>query len=177
MRPALRLSLLLSSLCLAAGALAQSQLWEWVVEEGGTSRRVISDRPPPPGLKNVRITKRPGGAPVSASAPAAGGASERPAVEAKRPEEAIAINRADPELLARKKQADEVANAQKREADQAVALVKQQNCEKAREAQAQLDSGVRISNTGADGNREVLDDAGRAAQQRRITQAIQASCS
>ena len=40
-----------------------------------------------------------------------------------------------------------------------------------------MDSGVRVSlSTNAKGEREVLDDAGRAAENKRIQLAIDASC-
>ena len=66
--------------------------------------------------------------------------------------------------------------AKKKAEEQKVAAARADNCKRARSAKADLDSGVRIARTNAKGEREVLDDAQRAAEQKRIAGIIQSDC-
>ncbi len=57
-----------------------------------------------------------------------------------------------------------------------MAKLKASNCEKARANQALMESGVRVSITNAKGEREILDDAARAAEAKKIRTVIEANC-
>ena len=63
----------------------------------------------------------------------------------------------------------------KEEAD-SLNKIKATNCEKAKANQALLDSGVRMAVTNAKGEREFLDDAARATEQRRIRTVMETNC-
>src|SRR6476661_6960686 len=80
------------------------------------------------------------------------------------------------DLEARKKQA-EAAEAEKKKAqDAAMAEAKADNCKRAREAKATLDSGIRLSRVNAQGEREILDDNQRAAEGQRLQDIIGRDC-
>jgi hypothetical protein len=170
-------------LCLAcAGAQAQ---WQWVDKDG---RKVFSDRAPPPEIPARNILKQPGAgrarrrhrgvaAPAGAEAPsgAASSAAAAPGATTRRwvrPGSPVSTrnwptrkNRPKPLRLAKAK-ADE-DRVQKARAD---------NCERAKANKALMDSGVRVSHTKANGEREILDDAGRAAELKRIQIVMETNC-
>ncbi len=54
--------------------------------------------------------------------------------------------------------------------------VKADNCERAKANKALMDSGVRVSHTKPNGEREILDDAGRAAELKRIQTVMETNC-
>ena len=57
-----------------------------------------------------------------------------------------------------------------------VAQVRAENCARAKQAKASLDSGVRMAVTNAKGEREIMDDAARAAESKRIQGIIASDC-
>ncbi|MBX9817281.1 MAG: DUF4124 domain-containing protein, partial [Burkholderiaceae bacterium] len=60
--------------------------------------------------------------------------------------------------------------------EERVAKAKIENCARAKQAKATFDSGVRLSRTNAAGEREVMDDAARAAEAQRIQGIINTDC-
>ena len=168
------------SLCLACAA-GHAQ-WQWVDKDG---RKVFSDRAPPPDIPARSILKQPGGssraipapaatAPAVAEAPAAA-ASTAPATEG----QALGTPRlsgVDKDLAEKKKQAEAAALAKARADEERVLKAKADNCERARANKALMDSGVRVSHTKPNGEREILDDAGRAAELKRIQIVMETNC-
>jgi hypothetical protein len=154
------------------GATAQAQ-WQWLDKSG---RKVFSDQPPPSDIPAKNILKQPGKAAVSAPAAAV---AAQPAATASAPAPTVAappLSAQDKDLLARKNQAEAEAQAKvKAEADR-LARIKATNCEKARANQTLMDSGVRVAVTNAKGEREILDDAARAEEQRKIRTVIDSNC-
>jgi hypothetical protein len=154
------------------GATAQAQ-WQWLDKSG---RKVFSDQPPPSDIPAKNILKQPGKAAVSAPAAAV---AAQPAATASAPAPTVAappLSAQDKDLLARKNQAEAEAQAKvKAEADR-LARIKATNCEKARANQTLMDSGVRVAVTNAKGEREILDDAARAEEQRKIRTVIDTNC-
>ncbi|MES2413015.1 MAG: DUF4124 domain-containing protein [Pseudomonadota bacterium] len=164
---------LVLALAAASFALPVVAQWQWIEKDG---RKVFSDRPPPADVQEKSILRRPGGATRAASpevvAASPIGAASAPASKASAPK---LITR-DTELEAKKKKAEEEA-AEKKKADEAsVAKAKAENCERARGAMATLQSGVRMSSINTKGEREVFDDARRAAETRRAQEAIDSNC-
>ena len=51
-----------------------------------------------------------------------------------------------------------------------------ENCARAKQARTTFDSGVRVARTNAAGEREVMDDAARAAEVKRIQAVIDSDC-
>lgn len=154
------------------GATAQAQ-WQWLDKSG---RKVYSDQPPPSDIPAKNILRQPGNK-LSAPAAAVQAQSATTSTPTAAPGPASPqLGEEDKDLLARKKKAEAEADAKvKAEADR-LAKVKATNCEKARANQALMDSGVRVSITNAKGEREILDDAARAAEQKKLRTVIAANC-
>lgn len=156
----------------SAGAVAQ---WKWRDRSGVVQ---YSDLPPPTGTPDKDILERPPvvqrrPAPLPtesvASAPGRGAASAPRGV--------------DPELEARLRKAEvekvEKANkdraAQQAEEDR-LAVVRADNCRRARISLRSLEEGVRMARTNDKGEREVLDDKMRAEEMARMRGVISSDC-
>lgn len=153
--------LFIAAVCTCSLA-AQAQ-WQWVDNAG---RKVFSDQPPPPDIPLRNIVKQPG---KSSAAPVA---TPSAAASAAVPQ----LSNDDKELLAKKKKAESEAMARIKEEADSLNKIKATNCEKAKANQALLDSGVRMAVTNAKGEREFLDDAARATEQRRIRTVMETNC-
>ena len=135
--------------------------WLWLDEAG---RRVYSDQPPPPAVPAARILRQPGvaapalwtgSAPAPASTPPA---AARAARAASAPPPVI-----PGEEALRSVQAE---NTRLREA----------HCARLRDAWVTLESGVRLARMLPNGEREVLDDAARAAERQRLQGLLASDC-
>lgn len=165
-------------------ALAQ---WQWLDGKGKT---VFSDTPPPASVPDKNILKRAGGSepvrpsqsPIDKSAiprtastpPAASGSAAgdgKPAAEA-----APKISGKDTELEAKKKKADDAEKAARKAAEEKQARARADNCARVKQAKATLDSGVRIATTNAQGEREIMDEAARSAEAKRLDGIAQSDC-
>lgn len=148
--------------------------WQWLDRDG---RKVFSDRPPPADIPEKSILKQPGGAKAgtvdavsTAAAPVAAASAARPAASAPK------ISGKDSDLEAKKKKADEEEEAKRKADQEKVAKIKAENCERAQRSMTTLQSGVRITQTNAKGEREVMDDAGRAAETKRVQGILESDC-
>jgi hypothetical protein len=148
--------------------------WQWLDHNG---RKVFSDRAPPPEIPSHRIVKRPAGMEVSPE-PRYGVPSTPEAVEPKvaAPASKAVDSGVDKELEAKKKKLLEAEQAKRKAEEAKIIQAQAENCKRAKEAKATYDSGVRISRTNAAGEREVLDDAARAAEVRRLTEVMASDC-
>ena len=149
--------------------------WQWVDKEG---RKVFSDRPPPPDTPDKSILKQPGGRAKAAPAPA-GVAAADTATTAAAPTAAASAPRLsgkDKELEEKKKQAEAAEAAKRKAEEEKVIQARADNCTRAKQSKASLDSGTRIARSNAQGEREYLDDAARAAETRRVQGIIEADC-
>lgn len=160
--------------CLVStGAIAQ---WQWIEKNGS---KVYSDRPPPEDIPEKNILKQPGHmrAKVPAvSAPAAEGSSDTAPALAKSASNVPKASGVDKELEEKKKQAEAAEAAQKKAEDAKVAAARTDNCARARQGKITLDSGVRIAQTNAKGERSVMDDAARASERKRMESVIASDC-
>lgn len=156
----------------AAVACAQ---WQWTDKDG---RRVFSDRSPPADIQEKDILKRPPGANRAAALQTADAAAKpanaasAPAAKASAPK----LSGKDAELEAKKKKADEEEAAKKKVEEEKVAKNKAENCTRAKTGLATLQSGVRMSEVNAKGEREVFDDAKRAQETKRAQDVIDSNC-
>jgi hypothetical protein len=168
----LRLGVFAALAVLSCGvALAQ---WQWV---DATGRKVFSDTAPPESVAEKNILKRPSAsarasAPSAATAPAAANNATAKGGKAAAPQP----SGRDDELEARKKQAEEAEKAKKKAEEERLSKARAENCKRAKSAQATLDSGVRIATTNAKGEREIMDDAVRAREAKRLGDTIRADC-
>jgi hypothetical protein len=162
---------------LVVPALAHSQ-WKWRDKSGKIQ---YSDLPPPPDVLDANILARP---PISkpptftskplGSAPAASGASAAGSASAP----ASPASKASDAEEAKRKKAEQDAIAAKRKADEErVAAEKSSNCKSARNNLKALEDGLRVSRTNEKGEREVLEDKGRAQEMQRAREIISKDCS
>jgi type IV secretory pathway VirB10-like protein len=148
---------------------AASAQWQWIDNHG---KKVFSDQPPPAEVPEKNILRR-------AGVPPSRGATGAPAEMAPaRATEAVAPKPAgvDKELEAKKKKAQDEEKARQDAEAAKVAKAKADNCERARQAKATYDSGMRVARVNANGEREILDDTARAAEQKRLQSIIQSDC-
>ncbi|MCA3237912.1 MAG: DUF4124 domain-containing protein [Curvibacter sp.] len=156
-----------SMICLAACvfALTASAQWQWLDRDG---RRVFSDRPPPADVPEKNILRRP--ANNRATAPAEGVATPvaTPA--------AAAPTGVDKSLQEKRKQAEEAEAAKRRAEEDRNAGIMAENCARARQAKAGVDSGARIARINERGEREFMDEAALAAESQRLQGIINENC-
>lgn len=174
MKQSQRLFLIIFSL-LSLSATAQ---WAWTDEEG---RAVFSDRAPATSVPDKRIFKRPGpaklagnqDAPANTGDDAASAKTASPAQPVASTPQTVGLDKA---LAERKKKTEQAQAEQRKLEEERISKAKADNCERARQAQKTLDSGVRLSRTNAKGEREILDDASRAAEVKRIQSIVDSDC-
>ena len=155
----------LLGLTLALPAAAQ---WKWRDQRGQTQ---YSDLPPPPGIPDSAILQRPnaGNAARRAVLPAAPASAASAAPLA-------AVRASDPELEAKRKKAEQEAADKKKAEEEKVAAIRADNCSRAKAQMRTIDSGMRIARVNEKGEREILDDAARAAEAKRTRDAIASEC-
>ena len=167
-------SLILALVC-GGYALTVSAQWQWIDKDG---RKVYSDRAPPAEILPKNILMQPGvkmTALASASAPAAPASAtgmSAPKAQASAPR----LPGKDAQLEAKKKQAEDEENVKKKAAEEVLAKARADNCERAKKGVATLQSGIRIATTSAKGEREFMDDAGRALETKRLQTIAQTDC-
>ena len=154
---------------IATSALAQ---WQWIDKDG---RKVFSDRSPPPEILDKSILKRPAGraAPLQSQTTTQ---EPSPAPAAKKILNSPQLSGVDKDLLAKKKLADDAEAAKKKEAEEKLLKARVENCARAKGAKATFDSGVRVSRTNEKGDREIMDEAARASEVKRIQGIIESDC-
>lgn len=153
------------SLTLALPAAAQ---WKWRDKAGQTQ---YSDLPPPPGVPESDILQRPSAATSNRrAAPPAAAASAASAAPL------AAARASDPELEAKRKKADQEVADKKKAEEAKIAAARAENCARAKDQMRTIDSGQRMGRINAKGEREVLDDAARAAEARRTRDVIASEC-
>ncbi|QOL48468.1 DUF4124 domain-containing protein [Massilia litorea] len=144
-------------LLFCCAGLAQAQ-FVWI---GPNGTRVYSDQPPPPGTPAAKILKGPG----RAAPPQVLEAGK----EAKEEDKAPAPAKPKPPTLAEReadyrKRRQESEDAQRKSQAQAQqAAAQAEYCENLRKHKRLYDSGIRIADVGADGQKRFVSDAERAA--------------
>jgi len=166
--------LALATALIACTSFAQAQ-WMWVNEKGV---KQLSDQPPPPGTPANKILKAPRGTGMpdlrkeAAAAPAEG--EEAPADEAKAPKPPPTLAERNADFNKRQKEAAEkatkAAEESKRETE------RKKYCSEAKKNQSLLESGARISDTDAKGERTFMTDEARAKQIKEQRDSIASNC-
>lgn len=152
--------------------------WAWTDEEG---KPIFSDRAPSSSVPEKRIFKRPGPARLNTTqetAPSEGvdAANARPTAPAQAAASASPATALDKALAERKKKAEQAQAEQRKLEEERISKIKADNCERARQAQKTLESGVRMSRTNAQGERVILDDADRAVEAKRLQGIVASDC-
>lgn len=170
MNPFHRTFAVVAALLFSTAAIAQ---WQWLDKDG---RKVFSDRAPPASIPDKNILKRPGEArvaPTLANQDSPEAAAGLPAAAAS---SAPKISGVDKELADKKKKAEQEEAAKRKAEEDKVAKTRADNCARAKQAKASFDSGVRIARVNKQGEREILDDATRADESKRIQAIIETDC-
>ncbi|MBC7609100.1 MAG: DUF4124 domain-containing protein [Polaromonas sp.] len=167
-------------LAIAGGSFALTAFaqWQWIDKDG---RKVFSDRSPPAEIQDKYILRRPSGnarlvveTPAAAASAVTKPANAASAAMAKA--SAPKLSGKDAELEAKKKLAEQQDAAKKKTEEEKAAKAKAENCERAKTGLATLQSGTRMATANANGEREILDDAKRAAESKRVQEIIDSSC-
>ncbi len=160
--------------CACALPLSASAQWQWVDNNG---KKVFSDQPPPTDIPEKNILRRAGPSP-SARAPAPvtptpEGSTDTAAAPKPAPPKPTGV---DKELEEKTKKAEAEQKAKEAAEAAKIAKAKADNCARAREGKATIDSGIRLAKVNAKGEREIMDDAARAAEQKRVQSVIDSDC-
>jgi len=132
--------------------------WMWRDKDG---RVTASDLPPPRDIAERDILQRPDLTVRKAAAPAPAASAAVPAKPA-----------VDPQLEARRRASEQEQQAKAKADDERLAAQRAENCRRARSHVSALDSGQRLARTTGTGEREILDDKGRAEEMRRDNEVI-----
>jgi len=141
--------------------------WKW---RDSTGRVTVSDTPPPRDVAERDILQRP--SPVAA----------RRAQAASAPQAASAVvvaappNPLEAEVEARKRKAEQEQKAKQKSIEESNAAARAENCTRAKGQLRDLEDGMRLARTNEKGEREILDDKGRAAEIQRARQIIASDC-
>ena len=174
MTQTLHLFLILASL-LSFDATAQ---WAWTDKDG---RQVFSDRAPSVNVPDQNIFKRPGqNASANRQDASANVGSPEPATKTAAATQSNASSPqaagVDKDLSERMKKAAQAQAMQRKAEEDRVNKLKADNCERARLAQKTLNSGVRLSKTNEQGQKEIMDQAARAAEAKRVQSIVDSDC-
>ena len=172
---------LLVALAASVVALPSEAQWKWRDKSGHVQ---YSDLPPPTGIAEQDILARPSAnarrsAPTTAPAvPQTGVASAVAAAAPGAPGASAAPrNPAEAELEAKRKKAEADAAAKAKADQERVALLRADNCSRAKAQLTTLESGIRLAQTNPKtGEREFLDDKQRADEVRRTEDVIATDC-
>jgi len=147
---------------------AQAQ-WQWIDKD---NKKVFSDQPPPTDIPEKNILRRPTtpSKRVNFSAPAA------PAEAAAAPAGGAKPSGVDKNLEEKARKAEEDEKAKQAAEAQKIAQARADNCNRARQGKATMDSGIRVARLNAQGEREIMDDAARASEQQRLQGIIDSDC-
>jgi hypothetical protein len=150
---------------------AQAQ-WKW---RDKNDRVQYSDLPPPSSVPESAILQRPQGASRRGGAPQfmapAASAASSPALPASGP-----VRTADPELEAKRKKAEQDEAAKRKVEESKLAAAQAENCSRARAQLRMMESGMRVAQVNAKGEREIMDDKARADETKRARDMIASDC-
>ena len=154
--------------------LAVNAQWQWVDNAG---KKVFSDQAPPLEVPEKNILRRPAGNasrmnvnPAPPTEGSATAAAPQPAPSGPKP------TGVDKELEEKARKAADAEKAKKAAEAEKIAKAKADNCAQAHQSKATFDSGIRVARLNASGEREILDDAQRAAELKRAQAAIDQNC-
>ena len=162
---------------LALSPAADAQ-WRWRDKSGQVN---ASDRPPPKDVPEKDILSRPGPELRRAAAQSAAASAAADGAAATAAPSMPSVPSAPPtplerEVQLRKRAAEQEQSTKAKAEEERVAAQRAENCRAARGHLMALESGQRIARTNDKGEREVLDDKGRADEQRRARDVVTSDC-
>ena len=131
-----------------------------------------SDMPPPFGTPEKDVLAQPATALRKNAAPAQATSAAASGVTVS----AAPLKSGEPELEAKRRKVEQDQAAKTKVEDDKQAAAKVENCARAKAYQKTLDDGLRVTRTDAKGEREFLDDKGRAEESRRAKSVISSDC-
>jgi hypothetical protein len=144
--------------------------WMWVDKDG---RKVFSDQAPGADVPAAKILRRPGIRPAEAEAAAAAASTAQAAsADANAPK----LTGKDKALEDKKKQAQAAEAEKKKAQEEEYAKMRADNCDRAKKSKTAVDSGMRLAQVNAKGEREIMDDAQRGAEAKRLDGVIARDC-
>lgn len=155
----------LSAMLVTATPSAWAQ-WKWKDSKGQVH---VSDLPPPRDIPDKDVMQRPTESTRRAAATAAAQASAASATPAAKP-------KVDPEIEARRVRQEQEQKAREKAAEDKLSSQRAENCQRARQHLATLESGMRIARLNDKGEREILDDKARAEEMQRARQVMASEC-
>ena len=171
-RAALAGAMLLALVAATLTTPAEAQ-WRWRDAKGQVN---ASDRPPPKDIPEKDIRTRPTTVAMrrqaAPAADAASGAASAPPVAAA----ASGASGLQAEVESRKRRAEQEQTARAKADEERLAAQRGENCRRARAHAASFESGQRLARTIVRGEREVLDDKGRADELRAARAVIANDC-
>ena len=163
--------------CLGMLSMAATAQWQWIDSNG---KKVFSDQAPPISVPEKNIVRRPGNS-ASITTPASPPVPATPASAAQSRASAPAgLTRpsgVDRELEEKTRRAEDAEKARQMAEAERIARTRADNCARARQGRATFDSGIRIARINANGEREIMDDGAREAENRRLQSIIEGECS
>jgi len=148
--------------------------WQWLDKDG---RRVFSDRSPPSDIPEKNILKQPAGSKRTTTLAVTDATVAPTALPASQPAGNVPkLSGKDPQLAAKKKQAEEEEAAKKKADEDKLAKVKAENCARAKDGLTTFESGARVAVRNAKGEREIMDDAPRAVEVKRLQGIVSTEC-
>ena len=160
----------------ASLSLAAAAQWQWIDKDG---RKVFSDRSPPSEIVEKNILKRPSGMSSPTAQVANSEVAPAPAPNASAVVSKPAPDKSqgkDAQLEAKKKKTEDEEEAKKKAEEETQTKAKAENCQRAQKGLVTLQSGVRVAVTNAKGEREVMDDAARVVEGKRLQSIIDTNC-
>ena len=139
-----------------------------------------SDLPPPPNVSESEILQRPSGASARKPPPFAANSAQAAAAAMAASAAASGADGAakgvDPELEAKRKKAAEEEGAKRRAEEEKQKAAKAENCQRAKGQLRALEDGMRMARVNEKGEREILDDKGRAEETKRARDVVASDC-
>jgi len=142
--------------------------WKW---RDGKGHVQYSDIPPPGSIAEQDILQRPAGAARRAPMQGTPPAEATPAAAA-----ASGPKLVDPDLEAKRRKTEQDDAAKRKAEEEKLAAVRAENCTRAKGQLKTLEDGIRMARTNANGEREILDDKGRADETKRTRDIIASDC-
>lgn len=157
----------LLAVVLALCCSAASAQYKWKDSRGQLH---ASDQPPPREIPDKDVLQRPVARSLAAQVQPTSAGASAPA--------SAAINRppVDTELQQRRARAEQEAKARAKADEDRLALQRAENCQRARQQLATLDSGTRLVRVNEKGERIALDDAARAGEMAQARNVIASEC-
>jgi hypothetical protein len=158
-------------------SLSATAQWQWLDRDG---RTVFSDTPPPVDIPEKNILRQPRGRAKISGVPTAAPGQDATGAATQADGSAAKPVGADKELLDKKKQVEkqaaDAAAAKRKAEEERVAKTQADNCARAQQAKAGLDSGMRMARTNEKGEREIYDETMRAEEAQRLQGVINENC-